>query len=172
MGQLSSCFFVDHRSNEDRDDSRDNDHARSSRGVEVRNCASKNGQPKTYKDVSDGFMESMRNHRERDGCAGFRFHKSDPCYRCMGIAIKADFENRYYQPGGPYGFTKTGFDFSMEGYYDNDNPEPRISPYCPKHLRTLGPTVRGYERCYENTPLCPNQVGKSKADIIARTHSY
>lgn len=119
---------------------------------------------KTYNALVEEFNTAMTNHILTDKCSGHRFHKNDLCNTCMRLATEADIKNGYCQPGGPYGFTKLGLsaDFDPDTYYEENYPEPTLSPRCAKHLPTLEDRQQRYERCSGQSPLCGKRVGPNQ----------
>ena len=113
-------------------------------------------QPKPYDRLVEKFEAAMTNHMLVDKCSGRKFHKDDLCNTCMRLAVEADIENGYFQPGGPYGFTKLGFStgFNLTTYYNADYPEPTMSPRCAKHFPTLENKQQRYGRCSGLSPVC------------------
>ena len=174
MGQIISCL----RRNQSDDNEEENynamNHIEQEQRGDVAKPIIKNLHSRTFEDVTQEFSENMREHKERDNCDGFRFHKDNFCHKCTLIAIKADLENGDCQPGGPYGFTQLGFveNFSMKTYYDAKNPTPHISPYCPKHLPTLRNRRQRYNRCNNGSPLCFGNVTRGSIKRITRAYSW
>lgn len=113
-------------------------------------------QLKLYNSLVEKFDAAMTYHMLSDKCSGHRFHKNDLCMTCMRLAIEADIENGHCQPGGPYGFTRLGFNagFNAKTYYDEDYPEPAMSPRCAMHLPTLKDRQQQYRRCSGQSPQC------------------
>ena len=170
MGQIGSCLFGSCNSGENQDGLSSSSRNNQSHENWEEELVIKNKQSKTYKNVSKEFIDNMEKHKVRDNCTGFKFHKRDPCCKCILIAIKADFDNKYYQPGGPYGFTQLGFveNFDIGIHHNEENPVPYTSPYCPRHFPTLESRAQGYNRCNESSPLCPNQAVRTQT---IRAHS-
>ena len=115
---------------------------------------------KTYNTLVEKFNGAMTYHMAMDECSGYRFHKNNLCDICMRLAIRADTENGHCQPGGPYGFTKLGLsaNFDPDTYYDENYPEPILSPRCAKHFPTLEDRQKRYERCSGQSPLCDKRA--------------